>query len=306
MTNIEIIGISTCGTYPSWIQHTIASFYNHVDKIVVVNAGYNINRPEDGAIYPLQREHKLIKQIDINNKIIEVNPTQSDIDNIFKTTCRKGKDEIGRSSNMTLATQTAYQIPNPENKQRWILKADSDQIWYKITRQQLENLIIQYPNKTGFRFAQYADFYHDFEHIGSLPDEFTNDGSLFHISKQNQSYVGQGSPGNIKVNQHPIYEIRTSHMRRISSQGVEPYDYHFKRMWYHTFAPDSIMELDYNRKTGKHLTREQIIEISHKEAISILRQKGNHINDLPKDERIPYEPPLVCTLSPLEYIKKGY
>lgn len=300
MSNIEIIGITTCGTYPAWTDYTIASFYNHVDKIILTNSGYDIYHPEK-PLQQLERDHNLIQQIDINHKIIEVNPTQTDIDNLFKTTLRNSKDEIGRSTSMTISTQTAYKLPNPENKIRWILKLDNDQILYPITREQLESLIYSYPNKTGFRFAQYADYYHDYEHIGSLPNEFTNDGSLFHISKQNQSYVGQGSPGNIKVNQHPIYEIRTSHMRRINPPDVDPYEYHFKRLWYHTYAPNSI-----NEKYDKLLTNEEVIRIAHKEAISILREKGNYIHDLPRDERIPYEPPLVCKMSPLEYIKEGY
>lgn len=302
MNNIEIVGITTTGTYPSWTDHTVASFYNHVNKVVVVNAGYNINKPEDGAIYPLEKEHKLIKQIDINNKVIEITPKTFNETNL----CKQGKDEFGRATNITLATHTAHNLPNPENKQRWILKLDSDQVMYQITREQLENLIQQYPNKTGFRFAQFADYYHNFEHISAgLPDEFTNDGSLFYISKPNQWYTGQGSPI-INTSQHPITSIQTAHMRRINPPSVEPYEYHFKRLWYHTFGPNSIMEHDYNRKTGKKLTNEQIIEMTHKDVISMLKSKGRLISELPYDERIPQEPPLVCKMAPLEYIKKGY
>lgn len=301
-TNIEIIGITTAGTYPSWTEYCIASFYNHVDKIVIVNAGYDIFHPEDGAIHPLERDHNLIRKIDIHNKIVEITPSK------FNETprCREGKDEFGRATNITLATHNAHNLPNPNNKQRWILKLDNDQTLYQITHQQLENIIIQHPDKTGFRFAQYADYYHDFEHISAgLPDEFTNDGALFYISKPNQWYTGQGSPI-ISADQYPITSIVTGHFRRKNPPDIEPYEYHFKRLWYHTFAPDSIMEHDYNRKTGKHLTHGQIIEMTHKEAISILRSKGRIISELPYDERIPREPPLVCTLSPLEYIKLGY
>lgn len=301
MNNIEIIGITTTGTYPSWTDYTIASFYNHVNKIVVINAGYNINKPEDGAIYPLQREHELIKQIDIDHKIIEITPKTFNETNL----CKQGKDEFGRATNITLATHAAHNLPNPENKQRWILKLDSDQVLHQITRTQLESLIQQHPNKSGFRFAQYGDYYHNFEHISEgLPDEFTNDGSLFYISKLNQHYVAQGSPI-INTPQHPIISIVTSHMRRINPPDVEPYEYHFKRFWYHTLGPNSIMEHDYNRKTGKRLTNEHIIEMAHKEAISTMRNKGRLISELPYDERIPYEPPLVCRIGPLDYIKKG-
>ncbi len=304
--DIEIIGITTCGTYPCWVDYTIASFYNHVDKVVVVNAGYDIEHQEKGAIIPLEREHKLIQNIDINNKMIEIVPTQEQINQIFDTTCIRGKDEFGRSTSMTLSTQTAHNLLNPNNKRRYILKLDSDQILYKITRSQLTDLIDRYPDKTGFRFAQYGGYYDDFKHLENIPDEFTNDGALFYKSLENQGYCGQGSPGNIKVEQYPIYSIKTAHMRRISPPGVDPYEYHYKRVWYHIYGQNSIMEHEYNRKTGQKFIDEQIKEIAHNFAISTLQNKGIEISSHSFDERIPYTPPLVCEIGPLEYIKRGY
>lgn len=304
---IEIVGISTCGTYSSWVDYTVASFYNMVDKIVVINSGYDIYNPESGAIHRLEREHSLLQKIDIHNKILEVNPTQSDIEELFsiKGKCDKGKDEYGRAGNITLATMTAHNLPNPDNKIRWILKADSDQIFYKFRRQDLENLILQYPNRSGFRFAQYADFFHDFEHIAEgLPNDFTNDGALFYQSKKNQRYGGQGSP-DTHVDQQPIYTIKTAHMRRINPPDIEPYEYHFKRLWYHTFGPNQIMEHDYNRKTGMQFTNEQIIKIVHNDTLAILRTKGKLIKDLDYDERIPIKRPLVCEIGQIEYINRG-
>lgn len=310
--HIEIVGITTCGTYPSWVDYTIASFYNHVNKIIVVNAGYDIKHPEKGAIFPLEREHELIQDIDINHKIIEVNPNKEQIDKIFKTTCDIKKDEFGRSTNMTLATQMASRLPDLSNLSarntivRYILKLDSDQILYQITRDQLINLVYSYPSDV-LRFAQYADYLHNFEHIdGILPDEFTNDGALFYRSLPNQGYSGQGSPGYLRINQRPIYEIKTSHMRRINPPGVDPYEYHYKRLWYHTYGPNSIMEHEYNRKTGQKLTNEQIKEIAHNATVSTLQNKGIDIDITPFDERIPYKLPAVCEIGPLEYIKIGY
>lgn len=304
--NIEIIGITTCGTYPCWLDYTISSFYNHVNKVIVVNAGYDIKYPEKGALIPLKREHELIKKIDINNKIIEINPTQEQIDELFSSICIKDKDEFGRSTNMTLSNKIAYELPNPDNKIRYVLKLDSDQILYKLKENSLIDLIIKYPNDNGFRFAQYAGFNNSFDYIDYIPDEFTNDGSLLYELKPNQGYVGQGSPGNIHVNQHQIYTIKTSHMRKITPPNVDPYEHYFKRLWYHTYAPNLINEHPYNKNTGKKLTLEQIQKISHDETISNLKSKGIYIHSLPKDERIPYNPPLVCQITPLEYIKKGY
>ncbi len=306
INNTEIIGISTCGTYPSWIDYTVASFYNCVDRVIVINAGYDINNPESDPIHRLEREHKLLEKIDVNNKIIEYTPTKSDIDKLFLFICANGRDEYGRSGNMTFATKIASNLPVITDKQRWILKLDSDQILYQINKEQLISLINDH-NKTGFRFAQYADYCHDFEHLpsNSLPDEFTNDGALFYKANSNQSYGGQGSPSHINVDQHPIYTIRTSHMRRVTPPNVDKYEHFFKRYWYHTFGPNSINEHQYNRTMGKKLMLNEISKIAHDEAISSINHIGVHINDIPKDDRIPYSPPLVCKMTPLEYITMG-
>lgn len=302
---IEIIGVTTCGTYPSWVDYTVASFYNHVDKVIVINAGYDVQYPEKGALVRLEREHLLLQENDIDDKIIEFTPTQSDLNEIFKTLCKDGKDECGRTSNITFSTKIAEEIPKQDNTIRYILKLDSDQILYKIIREELENVIKENPLKTGFRFAQLADYYHDFNHIGQLPDKITNDGSLFYISQENQRYCGQGSPMT-NVDQHEILTIKTSHMRRITPPNVDIYEHFYKRQWYHTYGPNSINEHGYNRETGEKLTLEQIRKIAHNDAIVIMKDKGRLISSLSHDERIPYEPPLVCQMTPLEYIMKGY
>lgn len=303
--NIEIIGISTCGTYPSWVDYTVASFYNSVDRVVVINSGYDINDPDSGPIHRLEREHSLLEKIDIANKIIEYTPTKLDYDKLFRTACINGKDEYGRSGNMTFASRIANNLPNLYKKERWILKLDSDQILYKISKEQLIS-VINDNKKTGFRFAQYADYCNDFDHLTgtNLPDEFTNDGSLFYKSQPNQRYMGQGSPIT-NVDQFQIYEIRTSHMRRIPPPNVDKYDYFYKRYWYHIFGPNSINEHPFNRLNGRALTYEEIKKLAQDQAIASVNSVGIHINDIPKDIRIPYTPPLVCKMTPLEYVKMG-
>ncbi len=305
---IEIIGITTTGTYPSWTDYCVASMYNLVDKIVVVNAGYDINNPETGAIHRLERDHNLLSKIDINDKILEFTPTMENIETIFKTTCKKGQDEFGKSTSMTLATQIAHKLFET-TLPHFILKLDSDQILYGLTRQKLlDETINKYPTKTGFRFSQYADYLHDFKHIDYIPDEFTNDGALFYKSIPNQGYRGQGSPGYINVDQQQIYTVRTAHMRRIPPPGIMSVEYHFKRSWYYTYAQNSIMEHKYNVSTGKKMTDEQVMEFAHKETVRLLEHKGSLIPTGKQNCNIPipYEMPLVCKMTLLEYIKKGY
>jgi len=140
--NIEIIGITTVGTYPSWIDRTVASMYNKVDKIIVVNAGYDIYN-SDNPYYRLEKEHKLLQELDIQNKILEYTPHGKEL---FIDNFEEEKDELGRASNMTLSTILANESFT-SSKQHWILKLDSDQIFYQFERQSLEELIKKYPKK---------------------------------------------------------------------------------------------------------------------------------------------------------------
>lgn len=67
-----IIGVGSC--YYVWFPYTIASIYNAVDEIVVVNGGIDINSSESPTEFniPLKEVTRDIQKLDIDGKIIEI------------------------------------------------------------------------------------------------------------------------------------------------------------------------------------------------------------------------------------------
>jgi len=310
-SNVKIIAVSNCGTYSSWIDYVIGSVYNSVDAVVVVNGGYITEKPELGNCNILERERDLLKEIDIDKKVFQFSPNNDKLEQLGFY--KEGRDELARAGNMTLSIHYAYAVASKKGwdfNNLWIMKLDSDQICdSNFTRENLIDLTDS--SRVGFRFAQYADFYRRFDRIQALPDwvagkegDFTNDGSLFFKANLNAHIGCQGSPS--IPEEFPINDLRTYHMRRIHPQGVDEYEYHYKRFWYHTYGPNSIMEYGYNRDTGKSMTLEQI----HKEADiltkGILENKGHNREHFNNDIRFPASPPEIVEKGVLNYINGSY
>ena len=168
---MKIIGVTTCGSYESWTKWSIASIYNSVDEIIVINGGIDIEDPDGPDNIPLQRELKQLKEIDINDKIKQIKPDWKNVKFANKESC-----EAGRGRNISLAFQYAYKAGAD-----WIYKLDSDQISENITRKELEDLMEagERLGISGYRFAEYADFFREYDKAQALPNNFTDDGSLF-------------------------------------------------------------------------------------------------------------------------------
>jgi len=296
---LKIIAVSTCGSYESWTQHAIASIYNSVDKIVVINGGIDISGKEAGDDIPLQRDLKQLKEIDIDNKITQIRPHWYLVKRVDKKTC-----EAGRARNISFAFQAAHAYGTKGGETCWIYKMDSDQICDEsFTRKALEDLANS-GEHDGYRFAEYADFFRSYNRCQALPDNFTDDGSLFFKSHADAWAIGQGSPVHYRE-QHEIHSMRTFHMRRICPPDLNPWDYYYKRFYYHTWGPNSIGELPIN-KDGRILINDEIKDIATKQADSVMESQGHTIDHFNNDERFPPRKPLVVSMGPLEYIKQGY
>jgi hypothetical protein len=291
---MKIYFAGTCGTYPTWLKWTVASIYNIVDKVIIANGGYDPYNPEAGDDLPLKRELQQLKEIDIDTKIIQLKPRWNYVDGIIK----KGRDETGRSRNMTHAMRACY-----EDGADWILKLDSDQIAHTdMTREELELLVNN--GHTGYTFAQYAEFHREWNEIMALPGKWTDDGALFFKAHLTAHAGTQGSPG--IGEEFPIYDIHTFNMRSICPEDVDEYEYHFKRFWYHTWGPNEIGEHEVNRKEKRKLTFNEIFEIADQRARSMLESVGRSKEAFNNDERFPPYKPLVVEMGSLEYIKAGY
>ncbi len=303
---MKIIAISTCGSYPAWLKWGVASIYNAVDKIIIVNGGIDVNNPQIGDNIPLQRELQQLKKIDINKKISQIRPIEESIIKLLGRDLDWSKCERGRARNITLAFQAAY-----HSRADWIYKFDSDQICDEsFTRENLENLANNEEDVTGYRFAEYADFHRTWDQVNALPNNFTDDGSIYFKASKNAWAVGGGSPVHFR-DQYEIFDMRTFHMRSICPDDVDEYDYFYKRFFYHTWGPNSIMELPVNRKEGRKLSIDEIKKIAHDKAVSMINSKGKtreHFLDKDGliDRRFPPHKPKVVTIGAKKYIEEGW
>ncbi len=281
---MKITGIITCGSYPSWIDYAIGSIYNAVDEIIVINSGYDISKIELGCGFPELTNSKKIKEILNIEKKLGLNKIHliegvdyNKLNSIFKI--NYNVNEYARSGNVTYASKLAT-----KRGADWTLAVAADQILYmSLSRQSLDYLIKL--NHSGYRLWQYADFIFNLQHHRQLPDDGTNDGSLFYKS-QNKSiwYGGQGAISGT-VEQYKINFIHAAHMRYIVPFNTSPYEYYYKRQFYHLYAPNEIMELDYNKNTGLKYSLDEIKQFSHNDAIHKINQtkilENNTKNNIP-------------------------
>lgn len=299
---MKITAVSTIGTYHNWIQYGVASIYNSVDEVIIINGGYDIDHPEDGDDIPLELELKQLKHLDVNKKIMQVKPSIKRLENLLGKEMDWTKCEIGRARNISLAFQLAYHMGAD-----WILKFDSDQIFDEnFTREALISLADNEHN--GYRFAEYADYFRTWDRCQAMPGKFTDDGSLFFQASKEAWAVGGGSPVHYR-DQFEIYDMRTFHMRRIAPPHIYEADYHFERLWYHTYGPNSIGELAENRE-GKTLTLQEIRDKAVRETNSLLDSEGHDreyfAENFPDKVHMfpPHKPPVV-EIGPIDYIKRG-
>lgn len=308
----KIILTSHCGTYPSWLAWTVASVYNSVDDIVIINGGYDPEHPELGNCIPLEREKRQLKELDINNKVMQLLPNNDKLKSTGLFT--EGKDETARSGNMTLAYQYALSLAKKKGydlDKTWCLKLDSDQIADEsFTRENLIDLSKSTIRK-GYRFAQYSDFFRSYDRVQSLchwcagqEGNMTNDGALFFKLHARARAGGQGSPD--IGEEFPVCDMYTYHMRRIHPPDIDEREYHFKRFWYHTWGPNQIMEYGYNRDTGKKMTNEQVFSEAERLTDGVLSSYGHDREYFNNDSRFPKSVPKVIEIGYLNYIKQGF
>ncbi len=296
---MKITAISLCGTYPSWTAYAIGSVYNVVDEIIVVNSGYNIDQPELGCKFPEKyNQEQLSKFPDIDNKLLIFDGLDhNSLDERYRIDYTI--NEFGRAGNATFANRLAR-----ERDADWILHVASDQVFYSsLTLPKL--VCLMQLNHDGYRFWQYADFVYDLNHHGQLPGNGTDDGSLFYKTKPDQMYGGQGAPG-IYTEQFEIDYIQTAHLRHVPPPGISLKEYAFARTWYHTWAPNEIMEHGYNQTTKKKFTKEEVLNYARNTSDDFLRSnyRGYKLGEI-NDKKAPKDIPEIIKVGIEEYILAG-
>ena len=284
----KIIGITTIGTYYSpWFPYTIASIYNHVDEIIVVNGGYDLsNLKKDVFNIPLKKASDDIKHLDDNNKIFEISePTLDEIRHKGEVTTQydanRRKKILGwwdvRGVNMTLAQELAVELGA-----NWILKIDSDQVCYADVNR------IKNANK-GLIFHQY-EFFRDVMHSptpGHTPDSPYNDSVFIYKANREGFYLGSGSP-EIYAERNLTDKIHCAHLRYANPMFLnekEKYDHFLGRAWWRNF-------------TNEGLWGQELWDAANKTA-------RDAINIPVREPQQP--PPQICAYKdPKDYIEEGF
>jgi len=294
-TAMKITGITAVGSYPSyWLEYCISSVYNCVDEIVVVNGGL------DDVVYPrrddamLKRESAVLRQIDKDNKIIEIKPSWD----IAPPQINNKTSEL-RARNLSIATQIAH-----ERGADWILKFDSDQVLYPTVK---DLRVLTLCDSRGYQFWQMPDFIGDVYHIN---DGYQNrnpfdDGVKFYKAHLDVRYGGQGAI--IGAVQTPCDGIQSAHFRRIVPENIserDKKDFFFRRAYYHIWSQNIINEHPVNQKEGRKLQDSEMLSMALQEAESHMKEIGS-INIRECTDLINI-PPLACLMKPLEYITGGY
>lgn len=279
------IGITTIGTYYSpWFPYTIASIYNHVDEIVVVNGGFDLSSPKrDVFNIPLKKASNDIKHLDVDNKIFELqSPTLEEIRHKAEVTTqfdanRRKKDEGWwdvRGVNMTLAQESAVELGA-----KWILKIDSDQVCYAGVGK-IKNI------KKGLIFYQ-NEFIGDVMHLADPgPNSPYNDSVFIYEAKPKGFYHGGGSPA-VFADREFTDKIHCAHLRYANPQHLtyeEKYNHFFGRAWWFKF-------------TGEGLWGRILTNMAHFTAINTFNMDKRESD---------VAPPGVCSYrDPRDYIEAG-
>jgi hypothetical protein len=294
---MKITAISCIGTYPTHIDHTIASLYHLVDEVVIINGGYDVDDINKGDNLPLERDTKLLREIDIDHKIRIFSPTWEAAKH-----AKRGSEEAGRGRNLSLAVQTAYRLGAD-----WVLKTDADILFdHTVTKEMLLRLIENSDNgRIGYRFGMW-ELYGDYSHYQGLPTwapeddqnyPSSNDAPQFYKVSDQDWYVGGGAPV-VQAHIIPCQTVNCFHVRSCPPIDCSPYEYFYKRFWYHSIIP--------SYTEGKRIDFEAMKEIVHRKATDLLSAyvnpgKLNKAGD-GDDPRIPPHKPEVIKMGCKKYI----
>jgi len=288
---MKIVGIVTVGTYPvPWLKYCLASIYHIVDRIIVVNSGYNFPYFTEYD-HPLADATHAIKQIDINGKIDEVQHARFESCDLVQSE-REGLRALGG----TFASEYARKY-SPE----WLLQFDSDQVFFANVRN-IHQLTTK--DTDGYQFLQYLAYWITPWHC--IPPELLSsysDGAKFYRyggkGGERQWWLGEGGIMNYRE-QKPCDLVTTAHFRECypTPKGQPPdYDsafyYQFRRAMFHLF--------DRNRLHKLNQSMQDIIVGAFnvaKEAVYERTKAGLFPAPIP--------PPEVVEIGPEKYVKEGF
>jgi len=274
------VGITSIGTYWSpWFPYSLASFY-FCDEIVVVNGGYNLEKPSlDQYNVPIEEASRTIRELDIAGKIHEIRGWT--IDSVKKkATLARQSDKLEgdwydvRGLVGTLANETAIDLGA-----EMILKWDSDQVGY---RDAIQVTLYQ----RGLVLYQY-EFEGDLGHLADPgPDDPYNDSVFSYRAGTGQWYYGGMGPV-LHADRFPCPSAHCAHLRHANPPDLSEqakFQHFYGRLWFRYM-------------TNEGLWGEPLKKKAQETALQLLRTRG---------KRSFQQPPETCLTSPLSYIREEY
>lgn len=243
----------------------------------------------------VERESKVIKEIDVNGKITEVRGDWG----LVKYA--KPETETVAARNMSIGIQVAY-YRRPDA----VLEIKCDQVFYP-TAKRLPFLDLN--QHSGYQFWEFTNqVYNLFQVPKELKHQGCDDGARLFRPSETDYYMGQGQPM-LSAEQFCVDFIQTGHMRLIYPDKYtkeEKLQFAYERAWAHLMCQNSINEHPINQQEGRKLTSEEIEKMARDSARGVVESKGIPLH-LVDDPRSPKHPPSICLLEdPVEYIKRGY
>ena len=318
---MKLISFLAVGSYATFADYVAASVYSFSDEIIVVNGGYDFNDLSKGDDVLLERDYHLLKEIDIDNKIVQIKPTWEGATPIVDgmKLINPKKDEAGRSRNLSMGVQAAIR-----RGADLVCKLDSDTIVdpRTVNREKIEAL---YPNISigkspkitnqgkilGHRFGQY-DLHGDFYHFNGMPSwaaedsrdgPSSNDAPQLYAPKATDYYGGGGAPA-VACHIVPKQDFHSFHVRGVVPHGVDEYEYFFTRFMYHTLGPwltgetrpEGVNNIDDVRKLAEKKAKAAVEELKNIDSYNTLGSVD--------DPKAPKSIPDLMKTTPLAWLKK--
>jgi len=291
----KIVAITITGSYPvPFFAHSMASYYNVVDEILVGNGGYNYPHYTDDNV-PLEDARQYMKEIDVNGKIHEIrNLSYADTNGL----CLPER-ETRRAVAITAVSEAARKY-NPD----WILWAASDQVLYENAKHLTDIMKGGLGGGyDGYQFFEYKSFWGSPWFMINNPDTFfsESDGVKFYryggSNGERQWWVGEGGIQHYRQ-QMPSDIVTAGHFRECApaKEGKVDYDkireYAEKRYCFYTF--------DHHMQKKIPITVKEAIVYGKNTAVShVNRSRAANIH--PADP----QPPPVFRIGPEKYVRSG-
>ena len=254
----KLAGILACGTfYSPWTPFCIASIYDVVDELVIVNGGYDMGSPDINEYnVPLEQVTKDIEVLDVDSKIVEVRDFSiDDLGHTFEVSTQRRADREGleewfdvRGLNITLANELAVAMGATD-----ILKIDSDQVCYSDVTASNPDIVVGGEHPFNLKQESNGCIFHQTEFVGDCgvglqnylflpkPSNAYNDSVFTYRASASDYYLGGGGPmvgPRENTNSYHCAHLRHANPAWLSRE--EKLEHFYGRFWFRYLTNDGL------------------------------------------------------------------